>query len=75
VRGKRLHIAEVGHADRLGRRPLVDQIEIAFAGFVVDLGQRQITLTVDHRVLEGAVAAAFLRDLTQLLEEPLRIVL
>ncbi|MDN5796257.1 MAG: 2-oxo acid dehydrogenase subunit E2 [Intrasporangium sp.] len=34
----------------------------------------RMTLTVDHRVLDGAVAAAFLRDLVQVLEEPLRIV-
>ncbi|MEP6561992.1 MAG: dihydrolipoamide acetyltransferase family protein [Nakamurella sp.] len=33
-----------------------------------------LTLTVDHRVLDGASAAAFLRDLTGLLREPLRIV-
>lgn len=33
-----------------------------------------LTLTVDHRVLDGASAAAFLRDLTGLLTEPLRIV-
>jgi pyruvate dehydrogenase E2 component (dihydrolipoamide acetyltransferase) len=34
----------------------------------------KVTLTVDHRVLDGASAAAFLRDLTDLLTEPLRIV-
>ncbi|UUT35944.1 dihydrolipoamide acetyltransferase family protein [Microbacterium elymi] len=33
----------------------------------------RLTLTVDHRVLDGASAAAFLRDLTDLLAEPLRI--
>ncbi|WP_172978364.1 dihydrolipoamide acetyltransferase family protein [Microbacterium sp. SYP-A9085] len=33
----------------------------------------RLTLTVDHRVLDGAAAAAFLRDLTNLLTEPLRI--
>jgi pyruvate dehydrogenase E2 component (dihydrolipoamide acetyltransferase) len=33
----------------------------------------RLTLTVDHRVLDGAAAAAFLRDLTTLLTEPLRI--
>ena len=35
----------------------------------------KITLTADHRVLDGAVAAAFLRDLKRTLEEPLRIIL
>ncbi|WP_104083214.1 dihydrolipoamide acetyltransferase family protein [Cryobacterium sp. Y11] len=44
-------------------------------GVLVNVPTVKITLTVDHRVLDGAVAAAFLRDLTQLLEEPLRIVL
>ncbi|TFB67488.1 dihydrolipoamide acetyltransferase family protein [Cryobacterium sp. Hz9] len=44
-------------------------------GALVTVPTVKITLTVDHRVLDGAVAAAFLRDLTTLLEEPLRIVL
>ncbi|GAA1337393.1 dihydrolipoamide acetyltransferase family protein [Arthrobacter roseus] len=35
----------------------------------------KITLTADHRVLDGAVAAAFLRDLKRMLEEPLRIII
>lgn len=35
----------------------------------------KVTLTVDHRVLDGATAAAFLRDLKRTLEEPLRMVL
>lgn len=33
-----------------------------------------LTLTVDHRVLNGAVAAAFLQEVQAVLEEPLRIV-
>jgi pyruvate dehydrogenase E2 component (dihydrolipoamide acetyltransferase) len=33
----------------------------------------KITLSVDHRVLDGATAAAFLRDLVGLLQQPLRI--
>ncbi|MEO9139752.1 MAG: dihydrolipoamide acetyltransferase family protein [Jatrophihabitans sp.] len=35
----------------------------------------KLTLSVDHRVLDGATAAAFLRDLVSTLEHPLRIVL
>lgn len=35
----------------------------------------KITLTADHRVIDGAVAAAFLRDLKRTLEKLLRIIL
>jgi pyruvate dehydrogenase E2 component (dihydrolipoamide acetyltransferase) len=35
----------------------------------------KMTLTADHRVLDGATAAAFLRDLKRSLEEPLRLIL
>ena len=35
----------------------------------------KITLTVDHRVLDGATAAAFVQELKKILEDPLRIVL
>lgn len=35
----------------------------------------KITMTSDHRVLDGATAAAFLSDLKQRLEDPLRIVI
>jgi pyruvate dehydrogenase E2 component (dihydrolipoamide acetyltransferase) len=34
----------------------------------------KLTLSIDHRVLDGATAAAFMRDLVDLLEHPLRIV-
>ena len=34
----------------------------------------RLTLTVDHRVIDGATGAIFLRDLVRALEEPLRIV-
>jgi pyruvate dehydrogenase E2 component (dihydrolipoamide acetyltransferase) len=35
----------------------------------------KITMTSDHRVLDGATAAAFLSDLKERLEDPLRIVI
>lgn len=35
----------------------------------------KLTLSIDHRVLDGATAAEFLRDLKDTLEEPLRIVI
>ncbi|MEO7123899.1 MAG: dihydrolipoamide acetyltransferase family protein [Lacisediminihabitans sp.] len=43
-------------------------------GVLVEVPKLKITLTVDHRVMDGAVAAAFLRDLVNILEQPLRIV-
>lgn len=35
----------------------------------------KLTLSVDHRVMDGAVGAAFLKELVDLLENPLRLVL
>jgi pyruvate dehydrogenase E2 component (dihydrolipoamide acetyltransferase) len=42
-------------------------------GQLVATTTMKLTLSIDHRVLDGATAAAFLRDLVQLLEHPLRI--
>jgi pyruvate dehydrogenase E2 component (dihydrolipoamide acetyltransferase) len=44
-------------------------------GMLVEVPKMSITLTADHRVLDGATAAAFLRSLTAILEQPLRLVL
>ncbi len=44
-------------------------------GVLVDVPKLKITLTVDHRVMDGAVAAGFLRDLVGVLEHPLRMIL
>ena len=35
----------------------------------------KLTLSIDHRVLDGATAAAFLRDLVRLVEQPVRILI
>jgi pyruvate dehydrogenase E2 component (dihydrolipoyllysine-residue acetyltransferase) len=43
-------------------------------GQVVAATTMKLTLSIDHRVLDGATAAAFLHELVQVLEEPLRIV-
>jgi pyruvate dehydrogenase E2 component (dihydrolipoamide acetyltransferase) len=51
------------------RQPVVRDGELA-AGTTMTL-----TLSVDHRVSDGATGAAFLTDLRQLLEHPLRITL
>jgi pyruvate dehydrogenase E2 component (dihydrolipoyllysine-residue acetyltransferase) len=34
-----------------------------------------LTLSIDHRILDGASGAAFLADLKKLIEEPMRMVL
>ena len=44
-------------------------------GVLVDVPKLKITLTVDHRVMDGAVAAGFLRDLVGILEQPVRMLL
>lgn len=46
---------------------------VVIDGQVQVRARTRLTLTVDHRVLDGATGAAFLRDLTNLLAEPLRI--
>jgi pyruvate dehydrogenase E2 component (dihydrolipoamide acetyltransferase) len=43
-------------------------------GAVVVRSTIKLTLSTDHRVLDGASAAEFLRDLRSICEEPLRIV-
>jgi pyruvate dehydrogenase E2 component (dihydrolipoamide acetyltransferase) len=43
-------------------------------GEVVVRSILKLTLSVDHRVVDGAPAAAFLRELKEVLQEPLRIV-
>jgi pyruvate dehydrogenase E2 component (dihydrolipoamide acetyltransferase) len=42
-------------------------------GQLVEVPKLKLTLTVDHRAMDGATGAAFLRDLTGILEQPLRI--
>jgi pyruvate dehydrogenase E2 component (dihydrolipoamide acetyltransferase) len=42
-------------------------------GALVEVQKLKLTLTVDHRAMDGATGAAFLRDLTGILEQPLRI--
>jgi pyruvate dehydrogenase E2 component (dihydrolipoamide acetyltransferase) len=42
-------------------------------GQVVPGTTMKLTLSIDHRVLDGASAAAFLRDLVHTLEHPLRV--
>jgi pyruvate dehydrogenase E2 component (dihydrolipoamide acetyltransferase) len=46
---------------------------VVIDGEVQIRARTRLTLTVDHRVADGATGAAFLRDLTDLLAEPLRL--
>jgi pyruvate dehydrogenase E2 component (dihydrolipoamide acetyltransferase) len=40
------------------------------------VGRRMaVTISCDHRVMDGAMAARFLQDVKRLLEEPLRLLL
>ncbi len=41
---------------------------------LVNVPKFSITMTADHRVLDGATAAAFLRELTELLQNPMRLI-
>ena len=48
----------------------VQERVVAVEGQAVVKPMLQLTINVDHRAVDGAVAAAFLRDLKQLLEDP-----
>ena len=48
----------------------VQERVVAVAGQAVVRPMLQLTINVDHRAVDGAVAAAFLRDLRNLLENP-----
>ncbi len=48
----------------------VQERVVAVEGQSVVRPMLQLTINVDHRAVDGAVAAAFLRDLKQLLEDP-----
>ena len=48
----------------------VQECVVADAGQAAVRPMLQLTINVDHRAVDGAVAAAFLRDVKQLLEDP-----
>jgi pyruvate dehydrogenase E2 component (dihydrolipoamide acetyltransferase) len=48
---------------------------VVHAGQVIVREQMKVTLSADHRALDGAVAAGFLQDLKHLLEQPLGMLL
>jgi len=51
----------------------IDQVPVVKNGQVVPGNIMKVTLTCDHRVVDGATGAAFLQTLKSLLEEPVRI--
>ncbi len=53
----------------------IQQIPVVKNGFIVQGNVMKLTMTCDHRVVDGATGAAFLQTLKGLLEEPLRMLL
>lgn len=51
----------------------IQQVPVVKNGQVVPGNIMKVTLSCDHRVVDGATGAAFLQTLKQLLEEPLRM--
>jgi len=51
----------------------IQQVPVVKNGAVVPGNIMKVTLSSDHRVVDGALAAAFLQTLKQLLEEPVRL--
>jgi pyruvate dehydrogenase E2 component (dihydrolipoamide acetyltransferase) len=51
----------------------IQQIPVVKNGAVVPGNVMKVTLSCDHRVVDGATGAAFLQTLQGLLEEPLRM--
>ena len=53
----------------------IAQVPVVKEGMVVPGNIMKVTLSSDHRVVDGATAAAFLQTIKSLLEEPLRMLL
>ncbi len=51
----------------------IQQVPVVKDGAIVIGNVMKVTLTCDHRVVDGATGAAFLQTLQGLLEEPLRM--
>lgn len=51
----------------------IDQVPVVKDGQIVPGNIIKVTLTCDHRVVDGATGAAFLQTLKSLLEEPVRL--
>ncbi|MBS1525498.1 MAG: 2-oxo acid dehydrogenase subunit E2 [Bacteroidetes bacterium] len=53
----------------------IQQVPVVKNGAIVPGNVMKLTLTCDHRVVDGATGAAFLQTLKSLLEEPVRILI
>ncbi|HNJ58666.1 MAG TPA: 2-oxo acid dehydrogenase subunit E2, partial [Chitinophagaceae bacterium] len=53
----------------------IAQVPVVKNGMVVPGNVMKVTLSCDHRVVDGAIGSAFLQTLKSLLEEPLRMML
>lgn len=53
----------------------IQAVPVVKNGAVVPGNIMKVTLSADHRVVDGATAAAFLQTLKQLLEEPVRLLI
>lgn len=53
----------------------IQSVPVVKNGEVVPGNVMKVTLSCDHRVVDGAVGAAFLQTLKQLLEDPVRMIL
>jgi pyruvate dehydrogenase E2 component (dihydrolipoamide acetyltransferase) len=51
----------------------IQQVPVVQEGIIVSGHVMKVTLSCDHRVVDGAVGAAFLQTLKELLEEPLKL--
>jgi pyruvate dehydrogenase E2 component (dihydrolipoamide acetyltransferase) len=52
----------------------VQQEAVVHDGQLIAATRLKLTLSIDHRVLDGAAGAEFLQDLVDLIEHPLRII-
>jgi pyruvate dehydrogenase E2 component (dihydrolipoamide acetyltransferase) len=57
----------------LGVGTIRKELEFAEGGSISERSVMDLSLTVDHRLVDGAQGALFLRELTGLLEHPARI--
>jgi pyruvate dehydrogenase E2 component (dihydrolipoamide acetyltransferase) len=51
----------------------IEMVPVVIAGEISIGAQMKVTLSCDHRVIDGAVGAAFLQDLKKLLENPAKL--